>query len=276
MQKTLLATLAFVMVIGGRLPGEDTVKILSMEIPANAAAGANTLLVDLTRLQALGEELTAAMEIADIVLLKEQAAPVITLGSLKKGRLKWDHKTFGSKFLAVKFVPADFAVLAQSIRSKSPRPGFQIAACDSKTQAVIKSIAVTFSDFADLVVQLNYPVKAVPGQSLQQEVSVNLENKGSVAAKSVNLQIVLSGDDMIPLRRAPESAMYGEDILVENGSEIIPALEPGQIVTVKFSGSLKIPDDTPPGEALPGRRGRPGKTASASWVRKITSTRASS
>ena len=51
------------------------------------------------------------------------------------------------------------------------------------TRAVSKSFAVTFSDFADLAVQLNYPVKAAPGQSLRQEVSVNLENKGSVAAK---------------------------------------------------------------------------------------------
>ena len=97
-------------------------------------------------------------------------------------------------------------LLAESIKAKTPRPGFQLAVCDGKTQAVIQSFAVTFCDFADLAVQLNYPVKATPGQSLQPEVSVSLENKGSVAAKNIQLEIVLSGDDQIPLRSAPASA----------------------------------------------------------------------
>jgi hypothetical protein len=83
---------------------------------------------------------------------------------------------------------------------------------------------------------------------LRQEVQVILENKGSVAATNIRLEIVLSGDDRIPLRSAPASAGYGEDILLENGGETIPFLEAGQQVTVNFSGSLKIPEDTPPGK----------------------------
>jgi hypothetical protein len=248
MKKILLAILAVVILIPGLLAGEETVKILPIEISADPAVGANTLLVNLARLQALGEELTTYVLAADIILLNKQGLPLVTLGSIKKGKMKWDHKTFQGKFLAVKFAAADYALLAESVKAKTPQPGFQIAVCDTKTQAVIKSFAVTFSDFADLDVQLNYPVKATPGQSLQQEVSVNLENKGSIAAKNIKLEIVLSGDDHIPLRSAPASTTFVEDMLLQNGSEIIPILEAGQQVTVNFSGSLKLPEDMLPGK----------------------------
>jgi hypothetical protein len=248
MKKMLLAALAVVILIPGLLAGDEAIKILPLEIPADPAAGANTLLVNLARLQALGEELTTGMLAGDITLIKAQGSPLVALGSLKKGKIKWDYKTFAGKFLAVKFAAADYVLLAESIKAKTPQPGFQIALCDAETHAVSKSFAVSFYDLADLAVQLNYPVEAAPGQSLRQEVTVNLENKGSVAARNIRLEIVISGDDHIPLRSAPVSATYDEDILLQDGGETVPLLEPGQQVTVNFSGSLKLPEDTPPGK----------------------------
>jgi hypothetical protein len=109
-------------------------------------------------------------------------------------------------------------------------------------------VAVTCSDLADLAVQMTYPVNAAPGQSLRQEVTVSLANTGSRAARDIALEIVLSGDDRILRRRAPAAAAYTEDALLENGREMVPLLEPGQQVTVVFSGSLKLPPDTPPGK----------------------------
>jgi hypothetical protein len=246
MKNMLLAALVVLMLLPGMAAGEDAVKVVPLEI--SASAGANTLLADLARLQALCEEITSDRIDGDIILLRPQGTPLVTLGSLKKGKIKWEHKTVQDKFLAIKFPPADFAPLAESVQTKMPLAGFQIAVCDAKTQAVIKSFPVAFGDYADLVAQLNYPVKASIGQSLRQEVSVTLENKGKVAAKNIKLEIVLSGDDKIPLRSAPAAAAYGEDILLQDGSETVPSLEPGQQVTVAFSGSLKIPEDTPPGK----------------------------
>jgi hypothetical protein len=246
MKKMLLAALAVIVLIPGLLAGDDAVKIVPLEI--SAAQGPNILLTNLARLQALGEEITSDRIDGDIVLLRPQGTPLITLGSLKKGKIKWEHKTVQDKFLALKFAPADYTPLAESIQAKKPLAGFQIAVCDEKTQAVIKSFPVAFGDFADLVVLLNYPVKAVLGQALGRDVSVSLENKGKVAAKNIKLEIVLSGDDKIPLRSAPASATYAEDILLQDGSESVPLLEAGQQITVNFSGSLKIPEDTPPGK----------------------------
>ncbi|MCX6558565.1 MAG: hypothetical protein NTW95_14225 [Candidatus Aminicenantes bacterium] len=246
MKNMLLAALVMLILLPGMMAGEDEVKIVPLEI--SASAGANALLANLARVQALCEEITSDRIDGDIILLRPQGTPLITLGSLKKGKIKWEHKTVQDKFLALKFEPADYALLAESVKTQKPLAGFQLAVCDAKTQAVIKSFPVAFGDYADLVAQLNYPVRAATGQPLRQEVSVTLENKGKVAARSIRLEIVLSGDDKIPLRSAPAATAYGEDILLEGGSETVPSLEPGQQVTVAFNGSLKIPDDTPPGK----------------------------
>jgi len=246
MKKMLWTALLVFILIPGRLAGEDAVKILPLEIPPDRAA--NTLLADLPRLEVLANELASGMLSGDIVLLKAQGTPLVTLGSLKKGKIKWSQKTIGSKSLAIKVPPADYVLMAELVTAKKPQAGFQIAICDEISLAVNRSFPVAFGDFADLVVQMNYPVKAAPGQSLRQEVSVSLANKGSVAARNIQLQIVLSGDETIPMRSAPAAAAYAEDILLENGSETIATLEPGQQVTVNFGGSLKIPEDTPPGK----------------------------
>jgi hypothetical protein len=79
-------------------------------------------------------------------------------------------------------------------------------------------------------------------------VTVSLTNTGSRAASDITLEIVLSGDDSFPRRRAAAAATYTEDALLENGRETVPLLAPGQQVTVVFSGSLKLPPDTPPGK----------------------------
>ena len=262
MKKKSMLGLAVVFFISALLAGDDAVKILPLEVPANRAAEVNTLWFDMAKLQAVGDELTSGMLTADIVLMKGQGMPLVTLGSLRKGKLKWDHKTVAGKSLAVKFNSTDYVQLSEMILSKKPRPGFMIAASNETTQEVIRSFAVAFGDFADLAVQLNYPVKAAPGQSLGKDVQVMLENKGSVAASDIQLQIVFSSDDKIPLRQAPVSPGYGEDILLENGSETVPRLEPGQQVTVNFSGSLKIPEDTPPGKYYLAAVADPGNSIS--------------
>ncbi len=248
MKKKLLSVWAVIFFIAGMLGGEEAVKILPLEIPADHAAGASTILVDLAKLQAIANELTSGLVTADIILLKEAGSPMITLGSLKKGKIKWHHKMAGGKSLAVKFTDADYNLLAEIVRTKKPQAGFQLAACDENTQAVSRSFAVAFDDFADLAVRLNYPVNASPGQSLGPDVRVILENTGSVAASNIKLLIILSDDDQIALPSSAAAADSGKDIVLENGSETVPFLEAGQQITVNFSGSLKIPVDTAPGK----------------------------
>jgi hypothetical protein len=248
MKKSVFSALLVLLLVPGMLPGDDTAKVLAMQIPGAGAAAANTLLINISELEALGAELTTALQAADIRLLDPRDRVLATLGRLKKGKLKWDHKTVQDKFLAVSFAAGDYSSLAESVQARRPWPGCRLAACDGDTGAIINSLPVAFCALPDLAVQLNYPVNAQPGEALGQALTVTLENMGSAAARDIRLEIVLSSDDKIPRRSASAAAHFTEDALLEGGRETVPLLEPGQQLTVRFSGSVKLPEDTPPGK----------------------------
>jgi len=248
MKKKSWLALAIIFFMSILLLAQETIKTIALEIPDNPAAAKNRLLLNLSQLQFLATELTVDVQSAIIELMNMQGVSLVSLGSVKKGKIKWNPKTIGDKFLAVDFSAADYALLCEKIKTRTIRPGFQLTVIDDKTRAIIKSQEVTFCDFADLTVQLHYPVQATPGQHLQSEVTVVIENKGSAAAKNIVLEIILSSDNKIPQKNAVVSDQFAEDVRLGDGRETIPLLEAGQQLTVNFNGTLKIPADTPPGK----------------------------
>jgi hypothetical protein len=248
MKKKSWLALLVIFFIYGLLLAEETVRTVAAEIPEDPAAVKNKLLFNLSQLQTLTNEMAAAVAAANIELVNMQDVNLANLGTVKKGKVKWNHKISGDKFLVVEFAVTDYALLCEKIKSRAIRPGFKLTVIDSETRAIIKSQEVTFCDFADLAVQLHYPVQATPGQNLQSEVAVAIENKGSAAAKNIVLEIVLSSDNQIPQKAAVVSDQFTEDVRLGDGREIIPLLEAGQQLTVNFHGTLKIPADTPPGK----------------------------
>lgn len=248
MKKLICMGMAWMVVLSGLLAGEEIARVLAMEIPGDSGPGKNTLWVNLGQLQTLSSELAAAVPAAEISLLDRQDRILTKFGSIRKGKCKWDHKTVRDRYLTVNFAAADYSQLASGISNRSAMPGFQLALCDGKAGTVIQSIPVVFWDMADLAVQLNYPVNAEPGQSLRQEVTVQLENRGSIAARDIQLDVVISRDNQIQWRGAEAAATAGDDVPLENGRETIPLLEAGQQITVQFKGDLKIPENTVPGK----------------------------
>ncbi len=245
MKRSIVAAAVVLLVCAG-LAAQENVKVLAMETAGTE--GKDVLHVSLPRLEELATELTAGLLAADLRLLDRQDRVLATLGALKKGKFKWEHKAVQGRFLAVRFAAADAAALAEAVRAGNPRPGIRLAACDDKTGTVIQAVAVSPRDFADVAVQLNYPVNARPGEALGQAVTATVENRGGVAARDVRLEVVLSGDDRIPIRPAAEAPGFAEDVLLSGGRETIALLEPKQQVTVRFPGSLQVPADTPPGK----------------------------
>ena len=248
MKKTIYMVMVLLVILSGLLAGEEISRIMAMEIPDDEGSAKNTLWVNLGQLQMLSLELAAAIPVADIALLDSQDRILANFGSIRKGKCKWAHKTVRAKFLTVNFAATDYSQLASGIRSRAAMPGFQLAILDPKMKTVIQSIPVVFWDMADLVVQLNYPVNAEPGQSLRQEVTVQLENRGSIAANDIQLDIVISRDNNFLLPGAGTVATASDDVPLGNGRETIPMLEAGQRLTVQFSGDLKIPENTMPGK----------------------------
>ena len=248
MKKTIYMSMVLLVILSGLLAGEEISRVLAMEIPGDEGSAKNILWVNLGQLQMLSSELAAAVPAADIALLNRQDRVLANFGSIRKGKCKWAHKIVRAKFLTVNFATAEYSQLASGIRSRAAMPGFQLAVLDAKTKTVMQSVPVVFWDMADLVVQLNYPVSAEPGQSLRQEVTVQLENRGSIAASDIQLDILISRDNQIQLSGAGTAATASDDVPLGNGSETIPLLEAGRQVTVRFSGDLKIPENTTPGK----------------------------
>lgn len=244
--KQRIVMAAIVLLAFAGLAAQENVKVLAME--AAEADGKDVLRVSIPHLEELAGELTSGLLAADLRLLDKQDRVLAALGTLRKGKLKWEHKAVQGRFLAVRFAPADAAALAEALRAGNPRPGIRLAACDDKSGAVMQATAVTLRDFPDVAVQLNYPVSAQPGEDLGPGVTVTVENKGGVAARDIRLEMVLSGDDQVPRKPAAEAPGYAEDALLPGGRETIAVLEPKQQLTVRFPGRLQIPGDTPPGK----------------------------
>ncbi|MFH2108181.1 MAG: CARDB domain-containing protein [Chrysiogenia bacterium] len=245
MKKTIIMVMVLLLILAGLPAADEISRVLAMEIPGDEESAKNILWVNLGQLQELSSELAAAVPAADIALLDRQDRILANFGSIRKGKCKWAQKIVRAKFLAVNFAAAEYSQLASGIRSRDAMPGFQLAALDPKMKTVIQSIPVVFWDMADLVVQLNYPVNAEPGQSLGREVTVELENRGSIAASAIQLDIILCRDSHFQFSGA---ATTSGDVPQGIGRETIPMLEAGQRITVQFSGDLKIPDDTMPGK----------------------------
>lgn len=241
MKKTMLtAWLAlFVALSAAAQPGT---RVLPMTLPDDAATGA--LHIDLRILEALSVELAAGLPEVEIALLDDHDALLVKLGRVRNGKCKWSHKSRGGS-LDVGLAADARQRLAESIAARSPRPGYKLATFELATGRVLSSVAVAFSDFADLSVQLQYPIQVAPGQDLGPDLSVQLENLGSAAARDIVLEIVLSTDDRIPRCSAPAADSYAEDSLLAGGREAVPLLEPGQKLAVAFRGPLRLPADLP-------------------------------
>jgi len=241
MKKTML-TAWMALFVALSAAAQSGSRVLPMTLPDDATDGA--LHIDLQQLESLSVELATGLPEVEIALLDDRDALLVKLGRVRGGKCKWSHKPRGGS-LVVGLAAGVRQQLAESIAARSPRPGYKLATFEQATHRVLGSVPVAFSDFADLSVQLQYPIQVAPGQDLGPALSVQLENLGSAAARDIVLEIVLSGDDRVPRRSAPVADSYAEDSLLAGGRETVPLLEPGQKLAVTFRGPLRLPDDLP-------------------------------
>ncbi len=104
---------------------------------------------------------------------------------------------------------------------------------------------------AELRVSLtNCPGSAQAGQDLKTPflpLKVVVTNSGDKVAQNFSVDIVLSTTVVVALKPAVYSPNFSDDVLLQGGREFIPSLKPGEHLTVKLNGNLKIPEDTPAG-----------------------------
>ncbi|MCK4834985.1 MAG: hypothetical protein KAT17_00020, partial [Candidatus Aminicenantes bacterium] len=131
---------------------------------------------------------------------------------------------------------------------KSMEPGYQILLSDANTQVVLKGYKITFCELPDLIVDLTYPVKIVPGQALKEDLSITVKNNGALMAKNFDLDLILSKDQHVPLKKAPYMEVFQEDGLLKNGRKTISLLKPGEKQIMRLADPVIIPKNIPPGK----------------------------
>lgn len=243
MKQHIVAWAILLLCVPWGLRGEEAIRVLAVDEPTPELAKKNTMLVHFAELESLVSGLTAEHADATIVLLDPTKWAMASLGSIKKGQVKWDYKKAKERFLAVEMTPSNYALLAGILKVKMPNTGCWLAVCDPKTGGILASVPVTFWEFPDLAVQLDYPVNAQLGENLQDNVSVVLVNRGGAPARDIRVVLAASPDEPFAWQGAT-----GNDQLLANGQETVPLLEPGQQLTIRFSNRLLLPADMAPGK----------------------------
>ena len=243
-----------------------SLKLLNIQIPNDK----NKLYFSLDDLQTIIDEMKVEDEDMAVIKFTDFSGIVLAdLGKMKKGKIKWNFKTEGDKFLKVKFKGDIYDIVAEKVKAKSVSPGFQVQVIplvfdirsthgkikqsfeksgkyDENLDAM-KICEVTFGKTMDLAAELEYPIEVSPGDELGGRVTVKVQNKGTNPVGEFTVELVLSTDTKIPVQPGTYSDTFVEDMLLQGGRQKVESLEPGETKTLKPEGPLKIPADTPPG-----------------------------
>jgi hypothetical protein len=258
MKKSIL-TMVFVLVFGCTIflsttavTAQDCIKLLKIQEPTGSKAK-NRLLFNVEQVKAIVDAMNLKAVSASIELVDNTENVLAELAKIKGGTIKWGHKIVDGSSLLVKLKSEHHGFLLEKIKENSQNPGLRILASDvskagrTETRVTIGSCHVTFAEFADLVVTMKYPFNGSPGQALGKDISLTIENKGTVPAENFDVQMVLSGDTDIPVEPVTYAEEFKDNILLEQGKETVAALQPGERAALSFKGSLKVPPGTAPG-----------------------------
>lgn len=209
-------------------PGPQLVKKRSIAI---SAGDVQKILsgIDITNIKANIEFAT----IEDFVIAR--------LGKIGKGEISWAHKIEKGK-MTIKFGKSEYKGLLEKVRAGSGRPGYQIILSDKKSNAVINSFEITFKPFPNLSVELSYPVNTAPGEVIGDKVIITIKNTGSAPSEEVVLDMILSKNFQIPLKKySVEEGQEGVRLL-EHGTLKVKGIDPGGEIELKPDIKLRLPE----------------------------------
>lgn len=258
MKKSIL-TMVFVLVFGCTIflsttavTAQDCIKLLKIQEPTGSKAK-NRLLFNVEQVKAIVDAMNLKDVSANIELVDDTANVLAELAKIRSGSIKWSHKIVDGTSMLIKLKTEHYEFLLGKIKEKSQKPGLRILASDvskaerTETRITLGSCHVTFAEFADLLVTMKYPFNASPGQALGKDISLTIENKGTVPAENFDVQVVLSSDTNVPVEPVTYSEEFKDNTLLEQGKETVAALQPGERITLSFKGPLKVPPGTAPG-----------------------------
>ncbi len=245
MKKILLLIISLNLLFLSSLPA-NTSELLKIDLPSDELKAKRRLLINSEQVQIIIKEYLIESVAANIEFIDKNAKVLAKFGKIKKGKIIWNFKLIDKKFLQVKFNKENYATLLAKIKEKSIKPFYELALTNPKSNAIIKSYDIIFSEFAELTVNIKHPGSLSPGEELNQKITVSIENKGKAEAKDFTVDIVISSDFKIAYQPAVESNTFKDDMLLKNGRIKIESLKAGETKTLSFLDPVIIPVDLAP------------------------------
>lgn len=243
MKKMLLFPLIIVFLFSTQFLTGDNLKLLKIEETGDR----EKLLFDLKDVEAL----VAGFDTGDMAVFIEfadmQDKVLARLGRLKKGKIKWGHKTESKEKMLVKFAGADFPSVLEKVRGNKKKPGFQVILSNSKTNEVLTSFEICIAPFPDLVMDVKYPVKVKPGEELKDRITGTVRNDGSAPAGDFHVGFFIVSEGKPPIKIGSFVKKFSKDIVIKDGHEGPKKFDPGDSFELAIEESAKIPVDIAPG-----------------------------
>ncbi|MCK4764100.1 MAG: hypothetical protein KAW12_18015 [Candidatus Aminicenantes bacterium] len=204
------------------------------------------LFFDLKDVQAI----IAGFEAGDLQMFIEfadlQDKVLARLGKFKSGKIKWRHKIQAKTRMLVKFDKTDFPGVLEKLQANPMKPGFQVILSNSKTNEVLKSYEISSAPFADLAIEVKYPIKVKPGEELKEKITTTIRNTGAAPAGNFHVDFTITAENRPDIKLGSFLKEFSQDVVIKDGKETVGKLVGGADCSLTID-SLKIPADIVPG-----------------------------
>jgi hypothetical protein len=124
--KKLVLFIIIILFISAQGFSQSNLKFLKIETPTGLKKAKNRLLFNLADIKSMLGELKLDDLSANIKFTDLYGNVLATLGEIKSGKIRWDHKVIDEKSLLVKFKKSDYEMVLDKVKEESKNPGFQI------------------------------------------------------------------------------------------------------------------------------------------------------
>lgn len=188
------------------------------------------------------------------------------LGKYSKGKLKWSQKMADDQWMLVKIAKRDMPIIQSKITDLADKPGLQIQITDvqvklsdkaggkdldgnyfDKSKTIVFIQEITCAEIKDLSVTMKYPITTRPGDKLDETISINVRNNGTIAAKDIQMALVVSKHNTIPIDESAYKTDMDTTGIVKLAGIRIPVIDPGKSASPKVPKNITLPDTIPPG-----------------------------
>ncbi len=246
MKNTTLFLILFFLFTLFSLP-QQKIELVEIEKPEAQLIKKRTLLINTEDILGILKGIDTQNLNANIEFATMEDYVIARLGKIKKGNISWSHKITDGKFLSVKYGKSDFSPLLKKIEERSGRPGYQIIISDIKSNSVIKSFEITFSQFPNLKVELNYPVNIAPGELLKGKITISAENTGTADSGDFDIDLILSKEYNFAFNKYLYSEDFKDVSLMKNGNIKVKSIPPGKKTDIEVTAELTLHKELPNG-----------------------------